>query len=247
MQDFVKPVRKRISISDGFAELLNKEIFKDLAEDECICPQCHGVGMVIRNNPYGLENDPDKQAGHFPYQHQSIVPCPNCYNGVVKYCPDCGKQLPRGHLKCSCEAEWRRQKVAEQQKLADELKQAEKHEPRALGFEFMMAFSEAYPLNDGYFSDWDEFFLAWHDNHEATDEKPIYVWGTDPIDMCLDAGSIVEEACEDMYDDAISNIGDKAINEMQDYLNIWKYRYGITAYSETHKHAIRIPWDEDTE
>ena len=104
MLEFVKPMRKSIKVSEGFAELLGKELFKDLAEHEGICPQCHGTGMVVRNHPYGLEGDPDKKVGVFPYNHQSIIPCPNCYNGVVRYCPDCGKQLKRSYLKCDCES-----------------------------------------------------------------------------------------------------------------------------------------------
>ena len=61
MPEFMKPVRKSVKVSDGFAELLGKELFKDLTEHEGICPQCHGTGMVIQDHPYGLEGDPDKE------------------------------------------------------------------------------------------------------------------------------------------------------------------------------------------
>ena len=65
--------------------------------------------------------------------------------------------------------------------------------------------------------------------------------------MTLDAGGILENACEEMYDEAMLDISQDAIKEMQDYLNTWLYRYGLTTYAETHKHVIRIPWEEDKE
>ena len=253
MLEFVKPMRKSIKVSEGFAELLGKELFKDLAEHEGICPQCHGTGMVVRNHPYGLEGDPDKKVGVFPYNHQSIIPCPNCYNGVVRYCPDCGKQLKRSYLKCDCEAEQQRERDEKKRKYQDAIEKAEKHEPNEL-CKFKCGYSDWINHNDGYFFDWQEFFGAWHDfvceceaDGITVPERPVYVWGTEEIEMNLDAGSIIESACEELYDEAMSNIDSSAIKEMQDYLNLWKYRYGLTAYGEDHRHAIRIPWEEDKE
>lgn len=254
MPEFVKPVRKMVKISESFAELIGKELFKDLAEHEGICPLCHGTGMVIRDNPYGLEGDPDKQAGLFPYKHQSIIPCPNCYNGVVRYCPDCGKQLKRSYLKCDCSAEKQREREEKRRRYQEAIAKAEKHEPDEL-YSFKYAYSDWITQhNEGYFSDWQEFFDAWHDFVAGCEEdgisvleRPKYVWGTEPIEMQLDASDILESACEDLYEDAICDIGDPAIKEMQDYLNTWKYRYGLTAYGEDHRHVIRIPWEEDKE
>ena len=240
MADFVKPIRKTVEIKDAFAELLGKTLIKDLHDNEEICPICHGTGLCIRDNPYGLSNDPEKKFNQFPYKHQSITSCPNCYNGVVRYCPDCGKQLSRMRTICDCEAAQQRRQQEEDRKEQELFDKTEKHEPNALGDKFLMAQSDFYPYNDGYFVSWDDFF----DNLDADiAERPIYVWGTSEIELSLDATDIVSTACEDMYDDAYSDIGDAAVKEMQDFLDAWKEKYGVRSYSVTTKHAIRIPWE----
>lgn len=245
MSDFVKPVHEIVSVKDAFAHLLEQELVKDLHDNEGICPVCKGTGVSIVPNRYGLSDDPDKKFGMFPYQHQSISFCPNCYNGIVRYCPDCGKQLPRTTLQCDCSAAQQRKWAKEQKKLQEAFDRATKYEPNALGTKFTMCHSDYFPYNDGYFTDWDEFFDSWN-NDDWTDptQRPQYVWGTSEIHMSLDARSIVDSACEDLYEDAFSDIGDAAIAEMQTFFDNWLIANGRTAYLEDHKHAVRIPWEE---
>ena len=116
MPGFVKPTRKVVNIEDAFGELIGKKLIKDLHDNEEICPVCHGTGLRIEDNPYGLSDDPDKRAGQFPYKHQSIQFCPNCYNGVVRFCPDCGKQIPRYRTLCDCDAVVQRRQQEENRK-----------------------------------------------------------------------------------------------------------------------------------
>lgn len=254
MSDFVKPRRVSVPIDETFRALLPVSLTKDLHGDEAICPTCHGLGLRVVDNIYGLSDDPDKTAGQFPYKHQSLVFCPSCYNGVVHICPDCGKQLPRGYPKCSCAAEQRRQREQKKREYQETLQKAQKHESYELGSKFIMAYSDyTEHHNEGYFSDWQEFFDAWHDFVASREEdgiqvteRPEYVWGTEQITLQLDAGSIIEQACEEMYEDAMSDIGTAAINELQAYLDTWEYRYGVKSYLVDHKHAIKIPWEEDT-
>ena len=118
MSGFVKPTRKVVNIEDAFGELIGKKLIKDLHDNEEICPVCHGTGLRIEDNPYGLSDDPDKRAGQFPYKHQSIRFCPNCYNGVVRFCPDCGKQIPRCRTLCDCDAVVQRRQQEENRKVA---------------------------------------------------------------------------------------------------------------------------------
>lgn len=87
MPGFVKPTRKVVNIKDAFGELIGKKLIKDLHDNEEICPVCHGIGLRIEDNPYGLSDDPDKRAGQFPYKHQSIRFCPNCYMGEPTWNP----------------------------------------------------------------------------------------------------------------------------------------------------------------
>lgn len=244
MPGFVKPTRKVVNIEDAFGELIGKKLIKDLHDNEEICPVCHGTGLRIEDNPYGLSDDPDKRAGQFPYKHQSIRFCPNCYNGVVRFCPDCGKQIPRCRTLCDCDAVAQRRQQEENRKEKERLEKAEKHEPNALGSLFTMAQSDFYSHNEGYFSCWEDFFDSWNEDREEFTGKPLYVWGTEEVEMSFDASSIVSNACEDMYEDAYDDIGADAVAEMQRYLNEWKEKYGRTSYLLTTKHAIRIPWEE---
>lgn len=253
MVAFVKPTQTAIQIGEAFRHMLPEKLIKDLHGDEAICPMCHGLGLRVVDNSYGLSNDPNKAAGHFPYKHQSLTFCPSCYNGVVHICPDCGKQIPKGRSYCDCEAEQQRQREKKKRQYQETLQKAQKYESCALGSRFTMAYSDYFSHNEGYFSDWDEFFDSWHnfvaeceEEGIPVPEKPEYVWGTEKIELELDAGSIIENACEEMYDGAMSDIGTAAINEMQAYLETWKYRYGVTSYSEDRRHAIKIPWEEDT-
>lgn len=212
MPGFVKPTRKVVNIEDAFGELIGKKLIKDLHDNEEICPVCHGTGLRIEDNPYGLSDDPDKRAGQFPYKHQSIRFCPNCYNGVVRFCPDCGKQIPRCRTLCDCDAVVQRRQQEENRKEKERLEKAEKHEPDALGSLFTMAQSDFYPHNEGYFSCWEDFFDSWNEDCEEFTEKPLYVWGTEEVEMSFDASSIVSDACEDMYEDAYARMGEPTWN-----------------------------------
>lgn len=243
MSEFIKPKRVEVDISGVVNDLFGTKLIKDLHDNEAVCPVCHGTGLRIEKNPYGLSEDPDR-AIRFPYMHQSISFCQNCYNGIVRYCPDCGKQLPRGHMKCTCDAEIQRQQEAERKKEADELAAAIKHGASALGDQFLMCYSPFFSSNEGFFSDWDEFFDDWREEHDESDIRPEYVWGTTKQEMSFDAYDIVSSACEDMYEDAIDDIGSDAIAEMQDSLNKWVSKYGRATYYATHKHAVKIPWDQ---
>lgn len=252
MPDFVEPKRVSVPIDEAFRTLLPVGLTKDLHDNEAICPVCHGLGLRVVDNAYGLSDDPNKSAGQFPYKHQSLIFCPNCYNGVVHICPDCGKQIPKGYGKCNCPAEQARQREKRKQQYQEALQKAEKHDSCTLGGRFQYAYCDWIHYNDGFFSDWGEFFEAWHDfvaeREESgipVPERPEYVWGTELIEMQLDASDIAERACEDMYEDA--TVSDSAIKELQDYLDTWKYRYGPTTYGEDRRHAIKIPWEEDTE
>lgn len=250
MSEFVKPVRQKVDVSEGFAELLGKKLTKDLHDNEAICPKCHGTGMRLTDNPYGLSNDPDRRIGPgmFPYKHQSIIFCDNCYNGVVRICPDCGKQLPRSKLTCNCAAANARKYEERRKKYQQTLDAAEKHEPNALGTTFQMCYSDYLTShNEGYFGDWEEFFENWEMcwGKDEPRERPQYVWGTDPLPLTLDAHNILESATEDLYEGAMDDIGDAGIAALQQLLNEWKAKYGCgDTYYQTNKHAVRIPWEQ---
>lgn len=245
MSEFKKPTRVQISINKAFKELLNRNLVKDLHDNEEICPICGGTGLEIINNPYGLSDDPNKIAGVFPYKHMSITFCRNCYNGVVRICPDCGQQIPRGFLECSCEAARQKREEKKLEIYLEKLHNAEHHSPSVLGAEFKCAYSDDYDKNEGYFFNWEDFFDYWNNNHTSTDERPEYVWGTQEIHMRLNANDVIDKACEDLYEEAEYDISDNAREEMQTYFNKWLSKNGLTAYTYDDSHAIRIPWEEN--
>ena len=66
MPGFVKPTRKVVNIEDAFGELIGKKLIKDLHDNEEICPVCHGTGLRIEDNPYGLSNAPIREPANSP-------------------------------------------------------------------------------------------------------------------------------------------------------------------------------------
>lgn len=240
--DFVKPVRYTVKDKDYIKNLLRVSLQKDLHGDEELCQRCHGTGMIVVNNVYGLKDDPMKEP-LFHYKHQSISFCPSCYNGVVHRCKYCGKILPREMLKCTClcqkniDAAEKREK---QQRAFDKAPLASKEIENATE----CFYSDYYGRNEGYFTDWDEFFEYWFENCESDFERPLYVWSTSPVEISIDADPIIESATDDLYEDAIFDIPSEKRKELQDYLDEWCKTCGVgKTYYESHEYKIRIPWE----
>ena len=242
-EEFVKPKKVNTDASAYINALLADGLEKDLLEDEELCETCQGTGIVKSNNVYGLSNDPNKLAGHFPYKHQSTTFCPNCYNGIIHRCEYCGKIMPRGRLLCNCEAVSEARRQEEDKKLLEALKKAEEFDSDALGSRFGMCYSENYRHNEGYFAEWEDFFDSLDDDND--DSHPEYVWGTIKTEMSLNADSIIENAIDDFYEDAGDEISDAARAELQQFLNDWCERFGCgPAYTWTTKYKVRIPWEK---
>ena len=317
IEEFVKPRKVFVDVKDYLESLLPSGLEKDLHENEDfseeICETCHGTGFAKADNNYGLTDDPNRSP--FPYKHESLWWCPHCYNGVVRRCKHCGKLLPKGRLKCDCETIREREEKEREQALLEAWNKAEELGPDALGTKFGMCYSDRYTHNEGYFTDWDDFFDAWggvvfdnegnepsrpefditivnfsgsnpmvagdYDLFGATDLghlttaglktdgynnitlnatgvaaisktgvtkfglRSSYVWGTREVEMHIDAGNIVENATCDLYEDAGDNISDKAMIELQTFLNDWCAKCGVgKTYCESHRYKVRIPWEE---
>lgn len=243
MSEFVKPKVAQVSDKDYIQSLLNASLHKDLCEDEEICPWCHGTGLVITNNPYGLDGDPDRKAGMFPYKHQSITFCPHCYNGVIHRCKFCGEYIPKEFLRHDCEQQRAIDRKSAAEKERKEMDAAKEYPPEALG-DFGMCYYESYPHDNGYFMDWDSFFDWWGSECEGECDRPKYVWGTEKTEMSMDADSIIEDAVQDLYEDAEDSISGEKRKKLQSLLNEWCAGCGVgTTYMESHKSKVRIPWE----
>ena len=66
-----------LNISEEIKCILPNTLEKDLQDNEAICPVCHGLGVVLSNNIYGIKGDTSEAArkSRFPYNHQAIKFC----------------------------------------------------------------------------------------------------------------------------------------------------------------------------
>lgn len=242
MSEFVKPKTEYVADKNYVEKLVNVHLKKDLHGDEEICEVCHGTGLVIRENPYGLSDDPDKSR-MFPYSHQTLTFCPHCFNGIIHRCNLCGGIIERGYTKHNCEQQRELDRKQFYQRRAKELNDAELA-PSEIIKNMECFFSDEYGRNDGFFMDWDDFFEYWAEEHEPSDIRPEFVWSTEPVKINIDAQGIVEDATEDLYEDAFYDIPSERIIELQDYLNKWCKECGVgTTYFEG-KYKVRIPWED---
>jgi hypothetical protein len=217
---------------------------KDLHNNEEICPTCKGVGLVIADNPYGLENSlNNNHIPVFPYKHQALRFCPTCYNGVIRRCKYCGEIIPNLYTKCNCEKQQEVDFIERQKKMAEKLANAPEATSEILKKSDYF-YSDSYSYNDGYFSDWEDFFEDWYANHEVDDPRPEYVWATEPYEMSIDAYNLIENATEDLYEDAIHDISDEKLDELQELLNNWCKNSGVQTTYYQSKYKVKIPWEE---
>lgn len=242
MSEFVTPERKIVSDKEYIESLINANLVKDLNEDEEICQYCHGTGMMVADNVYGLDGDTTTRE-LFPYKHQSISFCNHCYNGIVRKCKYCGEILDRAtdyynHHCAGYDAEKEREEVEKDKEVLEKSIETPADE-------FDVSYSEDYMSNDGYFTDWDEFFDDWASNHEENDEKPEFVFGTVSENMVLDAYDLCSNATENMYDEAMDQISSEDISKLQSVLNQWIEDCGPgPAYCVDYSRKVRIPWSE---
>ena len=70
---------------------------------------------------------------------------------------------------------------------------------------------------------------------------PKYVWGTTVSKISMDADSIIESACEELYEEAGEQIDDRDSKELQDMLDKWcEKQRGTDTYYVDYNVAILI-------
>lgn len=237
-----------LNVSEEIKHILPDILEKDLQDDEIICPVCHGLGVKMWNNPYGIKGDTSEEAKRsmFPYKHQSLLPCPNCYNGVVKLCEYCGKQLPKGRLKCDCEQQKEKDEEEKRIKYQETIDKATEIELKDTSY---YIYDEQ---SDKYFTDEDEFVEYYWDlylnkekehdyNFDDYFEKyiPKVLWNCEETKISMDADSIIDNACEELHEDARDNISDE--KEVQEFLDKWcAIQSGTTTYYPSYKEYVKV-------
>ena len=206
----------------GFARTL------ELAENERVCPTCKGAGVDVRVSI-------EKATGYMSV-------CPKCYgHGKQKTCQYCGEwsDLSVPHR---CDGRRKAENAKEWAKTLDQFEKAQRftvEEALAAGIEFCY-----FPGDDG-----DALFGVDRIDEEADErelsdrERPAWAWATTETPLSLSAESIIEQACEELHEEAYANISDGAIKELQDFLDGWVKRHGegATTYFEDRTRAVIVP------
>jgi len=194
----------------------NLKLKKDLQEHEVICYHCGGTGLQVDDNPFGIKEENSKI--HFPHKQQTIVGCRHCYNGVQSKCLHCGKILDRGTSQCDCE-------ISKQERLQERRDKDLETWNKAKKISFEEA-SEKYTML--YVDDSDKYIMIdefedWiHDEILELDEiKLLRVYGTQEMELSIDASDVIENACSDLHEDARDNISVQEEKSLQILLDQW--------------------------
>ena len=182
----------------------NLKLQKDLQEHEIICSHCGGTGLQVDDNPFGIKEENSKI--HFPYKQQTIVGCRHCYNGVQSKCLHCDKILDRGTSQCDCE-QYNQKRLKERHvKDLETWNKANKISYDQATNDFIMIYVDNY---DKYLmvedlEEWIEDKES--DNEELISRRSLRIYGTQSIELSMDASGIIEDACSDLHEDAMDNI-----------------------------------------
>ena len=208
----------------------NLKLKKDLQEHEVICSHCGGTGLQVDDNPFGLKSENSKV--HFPHKQQTIVGCRHCYNGVQSKCLHCGDILDRSSCQCNCEGA---KEESIQERHAKDLEiwnKAKKISYEEAIKDFIMIYIDNY---DKYIMT--EDLEEWIENQESDNEelishRSLRIYGTQILDLQINAYDVIENACSDLHEDAMDNISDEDQKELQILLDKWceENKQGTTSY-----------------
>lgn len=227
-----------INVQDELGKLLPKTLIKELRGNEAICPNCNGLGIIKRKQRYGLTNENSNNIDWHSNEYFGF--CTECYSGVIKLCQFCGKKLH--YSKCDCK-EFRilDEKETRQKYLENQDKRIEKAIEIDVATEI---YDYLYDDNaDKYYAEIEEFV---EDNIDIPfEDLPKVLWKCDSTEVSLDAGRIVELACEDLHEDVYDNCN---IDELQKLLDDWcKKQDGATTYFPKYKKYVKVKkeWFEE--
>ena len=225
-------------------KMFPKTLIKDLTEHERICPVCNGLGMKIEDNIYGIKGD-TSEAGkkdHFPYKHQALSFCQSCYNGVQRLCPYCNEPFKnQAYLHCDCEGQKKADEEERIKKWNEKVAKAVAVDEKDVN---TMLYCEEF---DEYYDTVDDFFDDYACNYDDEDlyNKPERLWVTSVEKISIDADTILENACEELYEDAMDSICIDDRIRLQEFLDEWcKEQTGTTTYYPCYEKYVVVDWNK---
>ena len=104
---------------------------------------------------------------------------------------------------------------------------------------------------NGYMRNWDEVFDSWYwhckaSNLDETLNRPEFAYATNAIHgLDIDIDIIIEDACCDLYDEAIEDISDVTYNKLAAAIKEFNENSGVgTTYTADFTQKVRIPWQK---
>ena len=233
--------REEINLYDVIKKSFPDVLIKDLTENERICPVCNGFGMRIEDNIYGIKggNSEVGKKHHFPYRHQALSFCRSCFNGVQRLCPYCGEPYKnQGYLHCDCDGQ---KKADDEKKLKEWNEKVANANPVEEKDVNTMLYCEEF---DKYYETTEDFFDDYSANYtnEEIYIKPERLWVTLAEEISIDAGDVIEDACDGLWEEASEQCDREGL---QDLLDNWcKKQTGATTYYPCYKEYVIIDWNQ---
>lgn len=233
--------REEINLHEAIQKTFPKILIKDLTGHERICPVCNGLGMKIEDNIFGLKGDTSEvgKKYHFPYKHQALSFCQNCFNGVQSLCPYCVQPYKnQSYLHCDCEGQEKADKE-------ERIKKCDEKAAKAIAVDekdvHTMLYCEEF---DEYYDTVNDFLDDYACNYDDDDvySRPQRLWVTSDEKISIDAGDIIENACSGLHENAYEQCDESGLQKL---LDDWcKEQTGTTTYYPCYKQYVVVDWSK---
>ena len=175
-------------------------------------------------------------------EEKYIEKCIVCDNGIIHICPDCGKVLGRSTY-CNSEVCKNIREIESQLRLIEYqlglYEKATKYTLSNVPKESIEYFySDLYGYDEGYFVDIDSL----EDYCKENDiEFPKFIFGTKQKQLNIEAYSVVENALEEWYEDAMDRVDDESLGKLQSDLDDFCKNSGVyTCYEVDYSVCIEL-------
>lgn len=235
-----------LNVEEEIKKILPITLEKDLQDDEIICPVCHGLGILKQDYRFGVkEDDTEKNFKLNWYDNEYLTLCPHCYFGRLKTCKYCGKPLQKQTNRCSCDG-YREQEAEENrikyQKTIGKAKEIELKDASYYMYDEQSKqyFSDENEFVEYYYQEWFERYSGGMSFNAYFDSQvPKVLWNCEVVKISMDADSIIENACEELHEDARDNISNE--KELQEVLDKWcEKQTGTITYYPCYKEYVRV-------